>query len=315
MVDIPLGIKTAYERLRVQYPFYISLNRLNGKYYVYKQSSKYNSETKDYKTVSEYLGRITEGGVFIKKGFRSNMSLEQANEIIKLNGGQVIMPGVSSIPESRREAAASQEDELDEDDKKILTALSMNGRIEIPYMKKIMGIKSNNIRYRIERLEKKYGIKYLAVLEPEILGYKEHVAFIKFKDKMPKVEEIRTTLEKNPYVQFAILTNGKYDLFIYFLTEKSYLKDYLKEADIMYSIKMTLFPDYDIETFNMSHFYRTYGYIPLRDLFFEKVLKKNVWHRTKINPQPKEYEITNSCLLYTSPSPRDAHESRMPSSA
>ena len=30
--------------------------------------------------------------------------------------------------------------------------------------------------------------------------------------------------------------------------------------------------------------------------------------------KPNKLEIT-SCLLYTSPSPRDAHESRMPSSA
>ena len=28
-----------------------------------------------------------------------------------------------------------------------------------------------------------------------------------------------------------------------------------------------------------------------------------------------EYDIPLDCLLYTSPSPRDAHESRMPSSA
>ena len=27
------------------------------------------------------------------------------------------------------------------------------------------------------------------------------------------------------------------------------------------------------------------------------------------------YDVKESCLLYTSPSPRDAHESRMPSSA
>ena len=33
-----------------------------------------------------------------------------------------------------------------------------------------------------------------------------------------------------------------------------------------------------------------------------------------INPK-KDYKKYNSCLLYTSPSPRDAHESRMPSSA
>ena len=36
-----------------------------------------------------------------------------------------------------------------------------------------------------------------------------------------------------------------------------------------------------------------------------------------IIPGPKALEITrvSPCLLYTSPSPRDAHESRMPSSA
>ena len=28
-----------------------------------------------------------------------------------------------------------------------------------------------------------------------------------------------------------------------------------------------------------------------------------------------KYKYTDDCLLYTSPSPRDAHESRMPSSA
>ena len=28
-----------------------------------------------------------------------------------------------------------------------------------------------------------------------------------------------------------------------------------------------------------------------------------------------DYEFSYGCLLYTSPSPRDAHESRMPSSA
>ena len=34
-----------------------------------------------------------------------------------------------------------------------------------------------------------------------------------------------------------------------------------------------------------------------------------------IDPDCFEYALDNTCLLYTSPSPRDAHESRMPSSA
>ena len=35
----------------------------------------------------------------------------------------------------------------------------------------------------------------------------------------------------------------------------------------------------------------------------------------KIPEDAKNYNMTYVCLLYTSPSPRDAHESRMPSSA
>ena len=35
----------------------------------------------------------------------------------------------------------------------------------------------------------------------------------------------------------------------------------------------------------------------------------------KANPLGLAVGVANACLLYTSPSPRDAHESRMPSSA
>ena len=64
----------------------------------------------------------------------------------------------------------------------------------------------------------------------------------------------------------------------------------------------------------ISHGISTFG-----DLKYEKDFK----HLSYVNPDaPKGGEISfwafgsfDSCLLYTSPSPRDAHESRMPSSA
>ena len=54
-----------------------------------------------------------------------------------------------------------------------------------------------------------------------------------------------------------------------------------------------------------------------------KILKEGLtgnkgWTNHWRDPEPKqEYDILiiGGCLLYTSPSPRDAHESRMPSSA
>ena len=46
-------------------------------------------------------------------------------------------------------------------------------------------------------------------------------------------------------------------------------------------------------------------------------LKKVIWAITKKNPFKKESKtsLSHSCLLYTSPSPRDPKTSRMPSSA
>ena len=44
---------------------------------------------------------------------------------------------------------------------------------------------------------------------------------------------------------------------------------------------------------------------------------QNIPQSTIVQPAepPQQVVLSNDCLLYTSPSPRDAHESRMPSSA
>ena len=40
-----------------------------------------------------------------------------------------------------------------------------------------------------------------------------------------------------------------------------------------------------------------------------------VYKCTNYDSEERTFEVFYNCLLYTSPSPRDAHESRMPSSA
>ena len=45
---------------------------------------------------------------------------------------------------------------------------------------------------------------------------------------------------------------------------------------------------------------------------YERALE---WYNSKEYKPIKQIRLDNACLLYTSPSPRDAHESRMPSSA
>ena len=42
------------------------------------------------------------------------------------------------------------------------------------------------------------------------------------------------------------------------------------------------------------------------------LIVKNIWRRAQVLT---EFKSQVTCLLYTSPSPRDGHQSRMPSSA
>ena len=55
---------------------------------------------------------------------------------------------------------------------------------------------------------------------------------------------------------------------------------------------------------------------PIPDEVMERVLQAACWAPTGGNMQPwKVIVVTDPCLLYTSPSPRDLSTSRMPSSA
>ena len=52
----------------------------------------------------------------------------------------------------------------------------------------------------------------------------------------------------------------------------------------------------------------------IKDISFEAPNSPDVFLETDISPETK-INLSNTCLLYTSPSPRDRTRSRMPSSA
>ena len=66
------------------------------------------------------------------------------------------------------------------------------------------------------------------------------------------------------------------------------------------------------DTNEMKSFVKKAMSIPLLEENHEKVLAKK-WIKNK--DEKALHELTQSCLLYTSPSPRDLSTSRMPSSA
>ncbi|MDE1870156.1 MAG: hypothetical protein KGH71_04195, partial [Candidatus Micrarchaeota archaeon] len=82
MLTLPDKIKVTLGRLRAEFKFHVSLKKINGKYYVYRQTTAWNKSTKKLKVLSTYLGRITGEGAFIKKEITQDDELENAKSVI-----------------------------------------------------------------------------------------------------------------------------------------------------------------------------------------------------------------------------------------
>ena len=54
-------------RLKQEYKFYIALSKINGKYYVYRHTTRWDKEIRKVKSISKYLGKINENGIFAQK--------------------------------------------------------------------------------------------------------------------------------------------------------------------------------------------------------------------------------------------------------
>ena len=103
MQDVPPQISAAFEKVKKTYPFYVSLKRIYGKYYVYKVKVVWDRLTKKTKTNSEYLGRITSDGKYKKKSITPNDYLRKAEALIASKGGKITWDGIekSGVQTSR----------------------------------------------------------------------------------------------------------------------------------------------------------------------------------------------------------------------
>ena len=106
-------------------------------------------------------------------------------------------------------------------ERELLRTLSMNGRISIPVISRIIGVKETTVATQIKKLEKKYGIKYIAEIDTTKLGYIQFLTTIKFLDNIPKVSELIDVISKDARVQIFFLTQGDFHMVIYALARNS----------------------------------------------------------------------------------------------
>ena len=289
MDELPPKILATFEKLKKEYPFRIVLKRINDKYYIYKERGVWLKDTHKTKIISEYLGRMTSDGLYIKKKFTAKDDLENAKALIAERGGEIIWhekPSDERLPLVRQDLTAT------EIDLKLLTALSMNARLSATKMAKIVGISEQAVYGRIKAIEKKLGLKYILELDIDKLGYTRYLVLVKFEETVPGINDLEKTFVNEPSIQFVATSKGEYDLIIYMIgseditTTDNFRRLLLKTELSKYGARWNLMP-----------IAQTYSFMPVRDIFIENVLKNKEWKRTKTNPTPKQEELMHRELL------------------
>ena len=259
---------------------------LRGRYRLFQATSVYNKEKGRSDKVTKYLGWFTDDGMFIPAEHRDERTKE-LKEMEKENSERL-----SALQDSKKDAETKVVDEgirkreTERHERDILRALSMDARKTIPELVKITGIKETAVAYHLRNLERRYDMEYVLEIDIEKFGYVDYVAFGKFLNKKPVLNQMKEELEKYPYVQAAMITKGEYDIVVLLVAEsnsnaRGALYDFTREVLSSYDIEWTMSPAY----------FSGLGFIPLRKEFFE-VLKEKVWKRTREKPRPEHDQIT-----------------------
>ncbi len=215
MITLPERVKATFLRLKKASGSYLEIKHIKDYFFVYQSTSRWDKEKKKPIKVPLYLGRITNAGKLISSKRKKPRTAPPQQQQVKVEEQIQIAANIKSS-----EIAASDEKSY-RYEKELLRALSMNGRISVPVLSKIISVKETTIATQVKKLEKKYGIKYIAEIDTTKLGYIEFLTTIKFLDTMPKVSELMDVISKEPRVQIFFLTQGDFQLVIYALAKNS----------------------------------------------------------------------------------------------
>jgi DNA-binding Lrp family transcriptional regulator len=254
MITLPKRVKATFLRLKRASGSYIEIKHIKGYFFVYQSTSRWDKERKKPVKVPLYIGRIANSGELIRAKRRKPRSIAPQQP------AKEEQPNVESpkIPET-----AASEEKTYKYERELLRALSMNGRISVPVLSKIVGAKEATVAAQVKKLEKKYGIKYIAEIDTTKLGYIQFLTTIKFLDTMPKVSELLDIISKDPRVQIVFFTQGDFHLVIYTLARDS--------AEINSTITEIRKKIHHKSIAITAPVEEDYGFIPLRQEFIDSL--------------------------------------------
>ena len=264
-IKAPKEVMKVFEEMQESSKSRLSLLYIKGNYYVNETATQFSEEKNRKVTVSRYIGKIEPDGRFVEARHRKKETkVKSITELIA--------------------AKKSEEDSNsilypDDIDLKLLEMLSANGRAPVAELSKALGLSQAACKYRIQRLEKRYGISYTVEVGPRPFNFFRYVAFVRFGRDKPDIEALRKVIAREPLVQLALSLKGSHDLFLYMLAENTQLLE-----DAIYRMRseppIARYKAY----WNVTYISRAYGYLPLRQEFIE-TLSEKVWRRSKEHPR------------------------------
>ncbi len=258
MIALPQRVKTAFLKLKRANSKYIEIKHINNYFFVYQSTSRWDREKKKPVKIPTYIGRITNAGVFVpikRRKIRSNV--QQANL-------QTVQQALDTKQKTLE--TAIKDERKYKHEPTLLTALSMNGRIPMSVLGKMVGIKETAVSTQIKKLVAKYGIKYIAEIDITKFGYTRFLISVKFIDQIPNVSELKGIFLEEPQIQLVLLAKGDFDLIVHAIAENSE-----KVTALVYRLRTKI--GYRA-IWNTAPVFEGYGYIPLREEFIDSISNK-----------------------------------------
>ncbi len=276
--EVPEKVKEAFEKIKQNAASKVKLIKIKGSYFVYAYTYVYDEKTNARRYVQYYLGKIEESGKFVKRLRKmSKYKAESFSEYLRARFGSDIDRVLNKFLYPDDETMA------------IIQALSMDSRSHTTEIARQTGIPASTVSYKLQKVIETYKIHKTVEIRPDTFGFTRFLVTVRFlTDSKPKQEEVRALLEKEPRVQLVLAMTGYYDLAIYIVAESTEVLE-----NIIYEMRSSsVFAPYSA-AWNISYIIEPVGwFVPLRNEFFEQLVKQKVWHRTKETPRKLQGQLT-----------------------
>ena len=111
-------------------------------------------------------------------------------------------------------ANTNQSISIDDTDREILDLIQNDGKLTIKEIADKVDKSPTAVRSRLQRLERDYVKKYVALIDCRHLGYREMVmASLRVNSQQP-IEQIKARIESMDKIKYGYVVTGEYPLFI-----------------------------------------------------------------------------------------------------